>query len=320
MRFLITGGAGFIGSHLVNSILDHELGEVSILDNFDSLLYDPKLKHHNIEYAKKSKKFNLYEGDIRDQRKVKKLFENLKPDILIHLAAMAGVRHSFKNPMLYWDVNLNGTANLFHAALKNKLKKIIFASSSSVYGNSLKVPLSESDFVDTPISYYATTKRAGELMCYTFNHICQIPVVALRFFTVYGPAQRPEMAIATFTRLIDRGEKIDLYGDGLSKRDYTYIDDIVRGMIGIINHDIKGYEIFNLGNSSTITLIDLVHTIESELGKKANINYMPKQPGDVEQTFADINKATKVFGFKPAVNIQDGIKRYVEWYKKQKQK
>jgi UDP-glucuronate 4-epimerase len=318
MKFLITGGAGFIGSHLVNSILDNDLGEVIVLDNFDTLLYDAKLKYKNIEYAKNSKNFNLIEGDIRDKSIVDKIFASFSPNILIHLAAMSGVRHSFKNPTLYWDVNLNGSATLFDAALKQQISKIIFASSSSVYGESANATLSESDSVNNPISYYAATKRAGELLCYSFNHLNKIPIAALRFFTVYGPSQKPEMAIAKFTAAIDKGVEVNLYGDGLSRRDYTYIDDIVRGILGAIKANIKGFEIFNLGNSNDISLIDLVHTIEAELGKKAKINYMSKQPGDVEWSLANIDKAKKAFGFQPKVNIKEGVKRYIEWYKLQK--
>ena len=320
MKFLITGGAGFIGSHLVNSILDKGLGEVTVLDNFDTLLYEASLKHQNIEYAKKSKYFNLIEGDIRNNKLVVDIFGTVKPTILIHLAALAGVRPSIKYPAQYWDVNLVGTTTLFEAAVKQNVSKIIFASSSSVYGNNQKVPFSEDDPVESPISPYAASKRAGELLCSTYSHLYGIPITALRFFTVYGPSQRPEMAIHSFTRLIDSNEKIEIHGDGLSQRDYTYIDDIIDGCLGAINRVTDGFDIYNLGNSKVVSLGNLVQIIELALGKKAKINYLPKQPGDVDQTFADIRKARQELDFEPKTDINIGIGRFVEWYRNQKKR
>lgn len=320
MKFLITGGAGFIGSHLVNSILDKGLGAVTVLDNFDTLLYEASLKRQNIEYAKRAKYFNLIEGDIRNNKLVSDVFGTIKPTILIHLAALAGVRPSIKYPAQYWDVNLVGTTTLFEAAVKQKVSKIIFASSSSVYGNNRKVPFSEYDPVDNPISPYAASKRAGELLCSTYSHLYGIPITALRFFTVYGPSQRPEMAIHRFTRLIDRDERVDLLGDGLSQRDYTYIDDIIYGCLGAINGVTRGFNIYNLGSSKTVSLNDVVRIIEAALGKKGEINFLPKQPGDVDRTFADIRKAKEELNFEPRIDINTGIERFVEWYRKQKKR
>lgn len=316
-KFLITGGAGFIGSHLVNAILEKDLGEVTVLDNFDTLLYEERLKRQNLVNASKSNKFHLIEGDIRNQELVNDVFETIKPNILVHFAALAGVRPSIKNPALYWDVNLVGTTTLFEAATKYKVSKIIFASSSSVYGNNSKIPFSESDAVNNPISPYAASKRAGELLCSTYNHLYGVPITALRFFTVYGPAQRPEMAIHKFTRQIDQNEEIELYGDGLSRRDYTYIDDIIAGVVGAIGRESKGFDIYNLGNSNTVSLLELVQMIESLLGERAKVKFLPNQPGDVDQTYADISKAKLDLGFEPKVTIKDGIERFVEWYRKQ---
>lgn len=311
---LITGGAGFIGSHLSERLLS-EGWRVVCLDNFDTF-YDPQIKRNNISSALKEKYFSLIEGDIRDKRLLDNIFNKEEIDVVIHIAARAGVRPSIKEPALYYDVNVGGTLNLLEAVRGRNVKKFIFASSSSVYGENTKVPFSEEDNVDYPISPYAATKKAGELLCYTYYHLYRIPITCLRFFTVYGPRQRPEMAIHKFTRLIYEGKPVPVFGDGSSKRDYTFIEDIIEGVVKSI-HSGSLYEIINLGESNTISLSDLIVLIENNLHKNAVIEKLPLQPGDVPITYADTGKARSLLGYNPQTNIKEGIRIFTEWFLKQ---
>jgi len=311
MNILVTGGAGFIGSNLTERLL-REGHEIICLDNFDDF-YDPQRKRKNLETALKDSRFRLYEGDLRDEAFLEKTFSAEKIENVAHLAARAGVRPSIRFPALYADVNIRGTLNLLESCRRHGVRRFVFASSSSVYGNNPKVPFSETDSVDNPISPYAATKKAGELICHTYHHLYGLDVACLRYFTVYGPRQRPEMAIHQFTRLIYQGKKITLFGDGNSRRDYTFIDDAVAGTVKALNRE-NGYEIFNIGESQTTTLIELVRIIEERVGKKALIEYLPAQPGDVERTFADIQKAKEKLEYKPQTDMRAGIQIFVDWY------
>ena len=314
-RVLVTGGAGFIGSHLCQRLLQ-EGYEVVCLDNFDAY-YDPAIKRRNLEEINASKGaqgFQLVEGDIRNKGLVDDLFRRSSFDLIIHLAARAGVRPSIEQPLLYNEVNVTGTLNLLEACREIGVRDFIFGSSSSVYGKNRKVPFAEEDRLEAMISPYAVTKRVGELFCYTYHHLYGLNISCLRFFTVYGPRQRPEMAIHKFTRLINQGEKIPLYGDGTSRRDYTYIDDIIGGIMGAIRN-LRGYEIFNLGESQTVPLRELISIIEQALGKKAAIEELPDQPGDVPITYADITKARHLLGYDPKVGIAEGVGQFVRWFR-----
>ncbi len=311
MIFLVTGGAGFIGSYLVERLLA-EGNRVIGLDNFDNF-YDPALKRRNLTRALQNPKFRLVEGDLRDEGILEKVFREEKIEIVAHLAARAGVRPSIQNPLLYADVNIRGTLNLLEACKKHGVRRLVFASSSSVYGNNPKIPFAEDDPVDNPISPYAATKKAGELICYTYHHLYGIDVACLRYFTVYGPRQRPEMAIHQFTRLIHQGKKVALFGDGSSRRDYTYIDDAIAGTMGALTKE-HGYEIYNIGESQTISLSELIQAIEQRVGKRALVEYLPAQPGDVERTYADIRKASERLGYRPQTKIQEGLDHFVRWY------
>ena len=321
---LVTGGAGFIGSHLTERLLIDK-NKIVIIDNFNNY-YDPAIKEKNIqELINTVKKLNLddsylkiYREDIRDSAFIKKVFNDHNIDIVVHLAAMAGVRPSIQMPEKYYNVNINGTLNLLEECKEKKINKFIFASSSSVYGNNQKVPFSESDFVDTPISPYAATKKSGELLCHTYYHLYDISIACLRFFTVYGPRQRPDLAIYKFTKLILNNEKIPFYGNGNTERDYTYIDDIIDGIIKTIewiNKDEKQFEVFNLGESRTISLNLMLETIEKAVGKKAILDRLPMQPGDVTRTFADISKSKEILDYNPKTDFEDGITKFVQWYK-----
>ncbi len=312
-QILVTGGAGFIGSHLVAELLA-EGHEVVVLDNFDDF-YDPAIKRRNLEVLRGQERLRIVEGDIRDEKLVDGLFDTHAIGVVVHLAARAGVRPSIEQPVLYVDVNLNGTAVLLEACRRHGIGKFIFGSSSSVYGNNPKVPFSEKDPVDEPISPYAATKRAGELLCATYHALYQLNVFCLRFFTVYGPRQRPEMAIHKFTRLIDRGLPLPRFGNGESRRDYTHITDIVAGVMRAIDR-VQGFEIINLGGSKTTQLNKLISLIEGRLNKKANISELEECPGDVVATWADVSKAKRLLGYEPAVSIEDGVKRFVEWYRR----
>jgi len=310
---LVTGGAGFIGSHLVEALLS-EGREVIVLDNFDDF-YLPEVKRNNLEPFSRIPGFSLVEGDIRDEETVERVFTKQAIGVVVHLAARAGVRPSIQQPLLYNDVNVIGTAMLLEACRRHGIGKFIFGSSSSVYGNNTKVPFSEKDDVDMPISPYAATKRAGELLCATYHALYQLNVYCLRFFTVYGPRQRPEMAIHKFTRLIDRGLPVPRFGDGTSRRDYTFVTDIVAGVLRAIER-VQGYEILNLGGSRTISLADLIALLEKHLGKKALIEADSDQPGDVRATWADVSKAQRLLGYDPKTSVEEGVARFVEWYRK----
>jgi UDP-glucuronate 4-epimerase len=311
-KFFVTGGAGFIGSHLVDKLLADGHSVVTI-DNFDNF-YPRKVKLKNIANAKMKNSFELIEGDIRDGELLDKIFSENKFDVVVHLAAKAGVRPSIANSAEYYDVNIGGTVSLLEAMKRNNLKDLIFASSSSIYGNSDHVPFSEADFVGFPISPYAATKKSGELICHTYHHLHNFNINCLRFFTVYGPRQRPDLAIHKFTKKIMTGESIPVFGDGSSKRDYTYVEDIIHG-IQLAIKNLNGFEIINLGESRTIKLNGLIKIIENEVGKKAVIDFLPSQPGDVEMTYADISKAKKMLNYNPSFEIEEGIKNFVKWVK-----
>ena len=311
-HILITGGAGFIGSHVTRRLLGR--GErVTALDDFNDF-YDPSLKRTNAAEFAGRDDWRMVEGDIRDAALVERLFAESRFDAVIHLAARAGVRPSLAEPILYEDVNCIGTLRLLEAARRHGPSNFVFASSSSVYGINEKVPFAEDDPVDRPISPYATTKRAGELLCFNYSHLYGLRTSCLRFFTVYGPSQRPEMAIAKFTDLLARGKSVPLYGTGQTRRDYTFIDDIVDGVVAALDLAPK-FEIFNLGGSQTTALIDLVHWIAAELGVEAKVEMHPEQPGDVPITFADVTKAGRMLGYSPKVPIREGLARYVAWYR-----
>ncbi len=312
MVILLTGGAGFIGSHLCDRLVG-EGHRVACLDNFDDF-YDPRVKRRNIREAIGRGEFELIEGDIRNNQLIARIFRRQSFDVVVHLAARAGVRPSIDYPKLYEEVNVQGTINLLDACREYGVKSFVFASSSSVYGGNSKVPFSEEDRVETPISPYGATKRAAELFCHTYHRLFDINVACLRYFTVYGPRQRPEMAIHKFTRLIDGNEKVPMYGDGQSMRDYTYIDDIIDGTLGAIYAN-KGYEIYNLGESRTTRLSDLIRMLEEALGKRAIIEGLPEQPGDMPITYANIEKSRRKLGYAPRVSMEEGIGRFVEWYR-----
>ncbi len=314
MKAIVTGAAGFIGSHLCQRLLGEGWSVVGV-DNFDDF-YDPKIKRRNIGTCLQNKRFRLVEADIRDSAVMNKTAGE-GADVIVHLAAKAGVRPSIAQPGLYADVNVNGTVTLLEAARKNRISKFVFGSSSSVYGNNKKVPFSENDNVDFPISPYAATKKAGELICHTYYHLYGIAVTCLRYFTVYGPRQRPDLAIHKFTRLIEQGKPIPVYGDGSMMRDFTFIDDIIDGTMAGIDR-CAGYNIYNLGESRPITVSDLIVEIEKALGKKAVIEYLPLQPGDVERTYADVTKAGRDLGYAPNTDISVGLKRFVEWFRQEK--
>ncbi|MCB9377267.1 MAG: GDP-mannose 4,6-dehydratase [Holophagales bacterium] len=309
---LVTGGAGFIGSHTTRRLVGRG-DRVTVLDDFNDF-YDPGLKRANMARLLAGGGVELVEGDIRDAALVDRLFSERRFDAVVHLAARAGVRPSLAEPILYEEVNCIGTLRLLEAARAHGPSNFVFASSSSVYGINEKVPFAEDDPVDLPISPYATTKRAGELLCFNYSHLYGLRTSCLRFFTVYGPSQRPEMAIAKFTDLIARGETVPLFGTGQTRRDYTFIDDIVDGVVASLDLAPK-FEIFNLGGSQTTTLIDLVHGIAGELGVEPRIEMLPEQPGDVPITFADVDKARKMLGYEPKVPIREGLARYVAWYR-----
>lgn len=315
MNILITGAAGFIGSHVCEFfiLLGHN---VIGIDNFDDY-YDSKFKKFNLTDLNKNKLFQFFNADIRNEKELSEIFSSGKIDLVIHLAAKAGVRPSIDNITAYYDVNVNGTVCLLEAMRLNNTSKMLFASSSSVYGNNAKVPFSEIDPVDNPISPYASTKKSGELLCHVYNHLYGFDITCLRFFTVFGPRQRPDLAIHKFTRLIDEGKTIPFYGDGSTARDYTYIDDILNGIKCAFDH-LKGYHIYNLGESRVTDLKKLVQTIENSLGKKAILNYMPLQQGDVSITYADISKARTEIGYDPKFDIETGINRFTTWYKENK--
>ncbi|MEE9543725.1 MAG: GDP-mannose 4,6-dehydratase [Thermodesulfobacteriota bacterium] len=311
MKVIVTGGAGFIGSHLVRALLDR--GEsVAVIDDFNAF-YDPALKRENVAPHLENPNFSLHEIDIRDLDAVRKAIETERPEVVCHLAARAGVRPSIEEPILYEEVNCLGTLNILESVKGLGLKNFVFAASSSVYGLNSKSPFSEEDPITMPISPYASTKRAGELMCFTYSHLYDLPVTCLRFFTVYGEAGRPEMAVAKFTRHIYDGTELEVYGDGSAVRDFTYIGDIIEGVMGAVYKPFK-YEIINIGGSKTIDVSGLISTIEDKLGKKAKIKYLEAAPGDVPLTYADVTKAGELIGYAPKVSVDEGVARYVKWF------
>jgi UDP-glucuronate 4-epimerase len=315
-RIFVTGAGGFIGSHLTEALLNRG-DEVIGMDNFDPF-YPERIKRRNIKNIIANPGFKFYEVSILDFEKLTKVFQDNKITHVVHLAAKAGVRPSITKPLLYQKTNVEGTGNVLQVMRNFNVNKFIFASSSSVYGNNKKVPFRESDNVDNPISPYAATKKAGELICFTYHHLFDLDIYALRFFTVYGPRQRPEMAIHKFTRAIDSGIPIQVYGHGKPKRDYTYIDDIIQGVLRSIDR-VKGFEIINLGESQTIVTNYLISEIEKLLGKKAVRQDLPMQPGDVIQTYADVDKAKKILDYKPEISISTGLKEFIDWYRSEKE-
>ncbi len=315
MKALVTGAAGFIGSHLCERLLAEDF-EVVGLDNFDDF-YDPQIKRRNINDCLKNKNFQLVEADIRDSNAMDKAIGD-GIEIIVHLAARAGVRPSIAQPLLYADVNINGTLVLLEAAKKHKTARFIFGSSSSVYGNNEKTPFSEDDCVDFPISPYAATKKADELICHTYHHLYGISITCLRFFTVYGPRQRPDLAIHKFAKFIEQGKAVTVYGDGTMMRDFTYIDDIIDGAVAAMQK-CSGFNIYNLGESQPITVNDLIAEIEKALGKKATKEYLPPQPGDVERTYADVTKAVRELGYRPRTGLKEGLARFAEWFRQDRQ-
>jgi UDP-glucuronate 4-epimerase len=312
---LVTGGAGFIGSHLVERLLAEGYGVVA-LDNFDSF-YDPAIKRANTVAASADENYRLVEGDIRDAGMLADLFAAETFDAVVHLAARAGVRPSIEDPVLYSSVNLDGTTRLLEACRRHDVRRFIFGSSSSVYGNNRKVPFSEADPVDHPISPYAATKKAGEVICHSFHHLFGMDITCLRFFTVYGPRQRPEMAIHKFARLMQEGQEIEQYGDGGSARDYTYVGDIVEGVVRSLRR-CSGYRILNLGGSQTLTLKELVQKIGDGLGVSPRVKQLPMQPGDVMRTWADITRAERQLEWSPEVQIDDGLRYFLQWFQEQR--
>jgi UDP-glucuronate 4-epimerase len=315
MNILITGVAGFIGSSLGEKLLS--LGHSVIgIDNFDPF-YPKKFKVENLKQLNSFEQFSFFEEDIRNKLLINNLFEDNKIDAVVHLAAKAGVRPSIENINEYYEVNITGTVNLLEGMRQNGVSKLIFASSSSIYGNNTKVPFHETDKVDNPISPYASTKKSGELLCHVYSHLYQFDITCLRFFTVFGPRQRPDLAIHKFMRLIEEGKPLPFYGDGSTSRDYTYIDDIVDGVICALSH-LDGYKIYNLGESRVVSLKQLVETISKTLGKKPILNHMPLQQGDVNTTFADISRAKAEIGYNPKYDLETGIINFARWYNKHK--
>lgn len=312
MRILVTGGAGFIGSHLTEALLARG-GKVAVIDDFNDF-YDPALKRENAARFEQNPSCTLYEADIRDRERVSGIIKAERPDVICHMAARAGVRPSIEDPVLYEEVNCLGTLNILEAARSvGNFKNFVFASSSSVYGINSKVPFSEDDPITCPISPYAATKRSGELLAYTYSHLYGIPATCLRFFTVYGERGRPDMAVAKFTKLIWEGKPISVFGDGSAKRDFTYVSDIIEGVLGAVYKPSK-YEIVNLGGSRTVEVNRLISIIEENLGKKADIRYGKVAPGDVPITYADASKAARLLGFEAKVTIEQGVQRYVKWF------
>jgi UDP-glucuronate 4-epimerase len=309
---LVTGAAGFIGSQLCERLVARG-DRVAGLDSFHPY-YDPAIKRRNVAGLLAGGGFALIEGDIRDRELVGRCFREHRPDAVVHLAAMAGVRPSLADPVLYHDVNCTGTAVLLAAARDAGVQRFVFGSSSSVYGGNVKVPFHEDDDVSGPVSPYAATKRANELSCHVFAHLYGMHVACLRFFTVYGPRQRPEMAIHKFVRLLEAGQKLPLYGDGRSERDYTYVDDILDGVVKALDRS-KGFRIYNLGESRTVSLKELVAAIGRATGHEPGVDWQPEQPGDVPRTFADIGRARSELGYDPRVGLEEGLRRFVAWYR-----
>ena len=314
--YFITGGAGFIGSSLTKKLLDNG-NKVVVIDNFNSY-YDPKLKEKNVQEFYQNSNYKLYKGDIRNREEVKKIFDENNIDVIVHLAAMAGVRPSIEDPVLYQEVNGLGTQIILEEAHLHDVMNLVMASSSSVYGNCKEVPFKENIIVDYAISPYAATKKANEVMAHVYHKLYHMNILMLRFFTVYGPKQRPDLAINKFTRLMLSNEEIPMFGDGSTSRDYTYIDDIVDGIIKscayATTHN-NVYEILNIGSNNPISLKEMIEIIGEELGVKPKIKELPMQPGDVDQTYADISKAKELIGYEPSTSFKEGIKKFIKWYK-----
>lgn len=313
MNLFITGGAGFIGSTLCDRMLECD-NKIVVVDNFNDY-YSPKLKEKNIKHNLENKNYKLYRGDICDKNLLRKIFEENQIDVVVHIAASAGVRPSIENPLSYVKNNIEGTVNIVEVMKENGIKKIVFASSSSIYGNCKEEIFSENLKVSEPISPYAASKSACEQFLYTYSKLFDIQVVALRFFTVFGPRQRPDLAIRKFIDLIKENKPIPVYGDGTTIRDYTYIDDIVDGIIGAINYNDTPYEIINLGGGAPVSLNQMIETIEKVLNKKATIEHLPMQLGDVNKTAADITKAKKLLNYNPKTSFKEGIIKFIEWEK-----
>jgi UDP-glucuronate 4-epimerase len=322
---LVTGGAGFIGSHLCETLL-RQGRRVVLFDNFNDF-YSPEIKMANLEAVRRTAAeteghLTVLRGDLRSPGDLRRAFLALgssDKSAVVHLAAMAGVRPSIENPLLYNEVNVTGTLNLLEECRRSGVKRLAFASSSSVYGNNEKVPFSETDPVDLPISPYAATKKAGELLCHNYHHLYGLSVACLRFFTVYGPRQRPDLAIHKFTRLISENRPLPFFGDGSTRRDYTYVTDTLQGVTGALrwleNADRPVYEIFNLGESRTVDLFTLVRLLGEAMGREPELSRLPMQPGDVLCTYADIGKSRRMLGYAPEVGIEEGIGRFVEWFR-----
>jgi len=312
VHVLVTGGAGFVGSHVVDSLLaDGE--DVTVLDNFDAF-YDREVKERNIREHLKNSRYRLIEADIRDAESLNHQLTG-PFDVIVHLAGMGGVRPSIERPLTYQDVNVRGTQNLLEIAARQKIPQFVFASSSSVYGVNPRVPWSEDDDVLRPISPYASTKVSGELLGHVYSHLHGIRFVALRFFTVYGPRQRPDLAIHKFTNLVASGRPISVFGDGSTRRDYTYVADTVAGVCAALRYDRSQFEVINLGNNHTVTLIEMIREIEEAMGVRATIDWQPEQPGDVPQTWASVTKARDLLGYEPRTPFKEGIRRFVDWYR-----
>ncbi|MCI8412253.1 MAG: NAD-dependent epimerase/dehydratase family protein [Clostridia bacterium] len=318
--YFITGGAGFIGSTLSERLLK-EGNKVIAIDNFCDF-YDPKIKENNVKKLLESDNFKLYKKDIRDRQAIKEIFDENDIDIVMHLAAMAGVRPSIENPVLYQEVNCMGTQNILEEMKSHNVKNLVMASSSSVYGNCKEVPFREDMVVDFAISPYAATKKANEVMTHVYHRLFDINVIMLRFFTVYGPKQRPDLAINKFTRLMLNNEEIPMFGDGTTSRDYTYIDDIVDGIVKSCYYVLENkevYEILNIGNSSPTSLRKMINTIAKVLGVEPKIKQLPMQPGDVDRTYADVSKAKKLLSYEPKTTFEEGIRKFIDWYKENKE-
>ena len=316
-NILVTGGAGFIGSHLVDRLLSERDSVITVVDDFNDF-YQPDIKRANVSSHLKNDRYQLIEADIRDRKALDRVFQQQPFDCIVHLAARAGVRPSLAQPELYTETNINGTLNLLELARQHHVKQFVFGSSSSVYGINAKVPFSEEDPIRQPISPYAATKAAGELLCHTYTHLYGIRCVCLRFFTVYGARQRPDLAIHKFARLMTEGKPIPVFGDGTTRRDYTYIDDIIAGVVASMDYNTSDYEVFNLGESQTVELRKLISLLEKSLDTQAIIERFPPQPGDVPQTFADVSKARRLLGYNPTTKIEEGIQRFVEWFREAK--
>ena len=314
--YLVTGGAGFIGSSLTEKLLN-EGNRVIAIDNFCDY-YSPLLKEKNIKDFLDNPNYKLYRTDIRNSKDIKEIFDENEIDVIVHLAAMAGVRPSIENPLLYQEVNGMGTQNILEEAKLHNIKSLVMASSSSVYGNCKEIPFRENMIVDFAISPYAATKKSNEVMAHVYHKLNNMNIIMLRFFTVYGPKQRPDLAINKFTRLMLEGKSIPMYGDGTTSRDYTYIDDIVDGIIkscDYVENNDNVYEIINLGSNNPISLKEMINTIGEVLNVEPNIEVLPMQPGDVDRTYADITKANKLLGYNPSITFKEGIEKFVLWYK-----